>query len=308
MGKFKTETAAQAYARLETLKKAAGKTPTPLQKHTIEATEKLAKSLMDTEMKAKNKAFDDKYAGEDWWELGKKLYPITQHGEKWVVKSTAKEWKGPKEWEYDYEFLAKEQVEKLMKYKDIDRDKGTGDRDKDLEKWSKKFESPTPIKLPLIQEMLKLLPGKSLNESDLDDKREKLAKLQADLKSVRGNCPGDDRNRTLIRSEIRELQDEIKKCKSIKESDDPDFHYTGYEVSHEPDGVMVLVMGDDGSDEDYDIDYYGVNVVFRKPGTKPELVAVDNRSEWQAKHDEAKIIAAAEKQLGKEEQEHLASL
>jgi hypothetical protein len=81
--------------------------------------------------------------------------------------------------------------------------------------------------------------------------------------------------------------------------------FKGYDVHHNPDGVMVLVMG---SDEDAQDDYYGINVVFKKKGTKPELVTSDDLADRQAAKYKVQIIAAAEKRLGKEEKDHLASL
>jgi hypothetical protein len=55
---------------------------------------------------------------------------------------------------------------------------------------------------------------KALAESaNVDTLREKLSKLQADLKSVKGSGPGDDRNRSLIRSDISDVKDQIKNAK-----------------------------------------------------------------------------------------------
>jgi hypothetical protein len=82
--------------------------------------------------------------------------------------------------------------------------------------------------------------------------------------------------------------------------------YKGYDVSHMPDGVMVLVMGSEMS-SNFD-DYNGVNVVFGKPGTEPELVTADKWGDIEVKKHKKEIIAAAEKRLGKEEKDHLASL
>lgn len=70
----------------------------------------------------------------------------------------------------------------------------------------------------------KVLPAKA-GKSDIDegktnmrknkinesDNKEKLEKLQADLKAVKGSTPGDDRNRQLIRSEIFDLKQKMKK-------------------------------------------------------------------------------------------------
>lgn len=135
-GKMMKQTASNLYAQLENLKKSI-KNPSADQRKMFDNLKSKADSLMTSEMKAKEKDFEAKHSGSDWWELGKKLYPMTQKNGQWVVKSTAKEWKGEKEWSYDHKFEAMEQVEKLMKYKDHDRDAGHGDRDRDLEKWTK---------------------------------------------------------------------------------------------------------------------------------------------------------------------------
>lgn len=136
-GKFLKPTSKTAFAQLEKMKQI--QNPNDMQKQTIANLEKQAKSLLDTEMSAAEKDFLQKNLGSDWWELGKKLYPITQEGNEWVVKSTAAEWKEEKSWKYDYKFQALEQVELLMKYKNHDRNKGVGNSERDLEKWSEKF-------------------------------------------------------------------------------------------------------------------------------------------------------------------------
>ena len=81
--------------------------------------------------------------------------------------------------------------------------------------------------------------------------------------------------------------------------------FKGYDVHHTPDGVMVLVYGPDDAAQDM---YYGINVVFGKKGSKPELVTSDDLADDQARKYKAQIIAAAEKRLGKEEKDYLASL
>jgi hypothetical protein len=100
------------------------------------------------------------------------------------------------------------------------------------------------------------------------------------------------------------LQLAVKKllCGRLDEAE----QFKGTNVSHEPDGVMVLVMGPDAdAQDDY---YYGINVVFGKPGTKPDLVTFDALGNKQVHKYKAQIIAAAEKCLGKKDKEHLASL
>lgn len=134
------ETASQAFARLEKFKKLWAN-PSPEQQRTLDGIEKIANSLMDTEMDSKLKSFETKHAGADWWQLGKKLYPVSQDDNEWVVKSEAKDWTVGKEWRYDYKVQALEQVQKLMQYKSRDRKAGYGDKEEDLEKWSKKYGS-----------------------------------------------------------------------------------------------------------------------------------------------------------------------
>ena len=81
--------------------------------------------------------------------------------------------------------------------------------------------------------------------------------------------------------------------------------FKGYDVAHQPDGVMVLVLGSDDGAQD---DYYGVNVVFGKKGSKPQLVTSDDLADRQAAKFKNLIIAAAEKRLSKEDKDYLASL
>jgi hypothetical protein len=59
---------------------------------------------------------------------------------------------------------------------------------------------------------LKSLKGSQGVTEDLDveSARERLASLQRDLKAVTGNYPGDDRNRTILRSQIFDLKAQIK--------------------------------------------------------------------------------------------------
>ena len=127
-GKFKQETAAEIFARYESLKKSHA------------APELLAKVLkqandqMDFEMKAKMKNLDAKYAGEDWWETVKTFYKIEERNNEWAIISDAKDWKEQKEWVYPTKYEAEEQLFKLIGYKIHDRKAGHGSEDKDFER------------------------------------------------------------------------------------------------------------------------------------------------------------------------------
>lgn len=84
-----------------------------------------------------------------------------------------------------------------------------------------------------------------LTEGDcsVDELKDKLAKLRKDLASFKGNNPGDDRNRTLIRSDIRDVQQEIKAAKkTVKEG------IIGQETSIQE--VMDYILSEELSAED----------------------------------------------------------
>lgn len=99
-----------------------------------------AKSLMDTEMAAREKSFLDKHGGSDWWELARKQYPIEElSGGGFRVKSEAKEWKNDKNWEFDYKVQAMEKIEQLVKWLNQNRKRGFGDKDVDLDKFYAKY-------------------------------------------------------------------------------------------------------------------------------------------------------------------------
>ena len=125
---FKKETAAQAFARYESLKKS--RAPQEL----LDKVLSIANSLMDDQFKKTQAGMESKFAGSDWWEEVKKMYKIKEEGNKWVVVSNAKDWKQTKDWEYDTKYEALEQLERLIKYKAADRKKGVGDVDKDFER------------------------------------------------------------------------------------------------------------------------------------------------------------------------------
>ncbi len=228
---MKQETAAQAFARYEQLKKSKAD-PAMLAK-----VLELANSLMDAQFKKTQQNLEAKFAGADWWQEVKKMYKLKEQGNKWIIISNARDWKQTKDWEFDTKYEALEQLEKLVKYKAADRKAGKGDIDKDFER----------------VEMLR------------------------------------------------------KREASMTESTAKKFFAT--DVSHEPDGVMVLVRGStaDMDDETFN-NYYGVNVVFGKGGKVRDLVSNDKISDEDVKKHRNEIIAVAKKELGKDEMKHLNSL
>lgn len=230
-GKMKQETAAQAFARYEQLKKSKAD-PAMLAK-----VLDLANSLMDAQFKKTQQNLEAKFAGADWWQEVKKMYKLKEQGNKWIIISNARDWKQTKDWEFDTKYEALEQLEKLVKYKAADRKAGKGDVDKDFER----------------VEMLR------------------------------------------------------KRETSMTESKAKQFFAT--DVSHEPDGVMVLVRGStsDMDDETFK-NYYGINVVFGKGGKVKDLVSNDKISDEDVKKYRNEIIAVAKKELGKDEMKHLNSL
>ena len=97
-----------------------------------------AEALLAEEMKAKHLKmmksaidFMAKYGDTEWWATAMKMYKIENRETGFVVVSLARDWQGPKEWEYSYEFEAQQQIQKLVGYKDRDRKLGFGDREAD---------------------------------------------------------------------------------------------------------------------------------------------------------------------------------
>lgn len=84
---------------------------------------------------------------------------------------------------------------------------------------------------------LKQSGRKSVKESESrEELKDKIASLQADLKAVKGNNPGDDRNRSLIKGEIFELKNKLK---TIKESHDEDDEGRSADKLEVGDGVYI---------------------------------------------------------------------
>jgi hypothetical protein len=98
---------------------------------------------------------------------------------------------------------------------------------------------------------------------DVEAIRERITSLQRDLKAVTGNYPGDDRNRTIIRSRIRDLQAQIKasggKKSGMKE-----------EVSKTADAPKMVRDRKTG-------EMYDPKKKFKELMDKPETKAVMNR-------------------------------
>jgi hypothetical protein len=172
------------------------------------------------------------------------------------------------------------------------------------------FTPKSKVKESLIRDMMKMIPRGILGEASVRKTDAELAKEKGQCEScygsglLRGNqkCPAC--NGTGKPTKGSQQWGQKSTTAPIKEAAAPKFQ--GADVSHEPDGVMVLVFGPGDAGESGD--YYGINVVFGKPGTKPKLVTDDKWADKEAKQFKTEIIAAAEKRLGKEEKEHLASL
>lgn len=127
--KLKKETAAEAFARYNSLKRSGAS------QELLAKVLSIANGLMDEQFKRTQDSLDSKFAGADWWEAVKKFYKVEEHAtEGWQVVSHAKAWKEEKEWSYPTKYEALEQLEKLIKYKAADRKKGRGSVDKDFEK------------------------------------------------------------------------------------------------------------------------------------------------------------------------------
>ena len=69
--------------------------------------------------------------------------------------------------------------------------------------------------------------------------------------------------------------------------------FTATDVSHEPDGYMVLVRSS-GTMAD---DYYGVNVLFDKNKNFTDFSTADKQADDEAKKYKDEIIAIAKKEL-----------
>ena len=125
------EKAADIFYRYEKLKKSNA------DQKLLDNVLRLANEAMDREFKNQVRSWDDKFAGDDWWETVKKLYRIEERNHSWVITSDAKDWKQTKEWEFPTRYEADEQLLKLLKYKVHDRKHGHGSEEKDFERVEK---------------------------------------------------------------------------------------------------------------------------------------------------------------------------
>lgn len=142
MAKPVKQTAAQTYEVLARLRKMYEVNPTELLKTTIENTKRRADSMMDDEMAAKLKNFEDKHQGAEWWSLMEKLYPVAQDGDGvWIVTSIARDWTENPEWAFGYKYDALEKVRQLVLWKHLDRKRGFGDKDVDMDRVTEKLNA-----------------------------------------------------------------------------------------------------------------------------------------------------------------------
>lgn len=85
----------------------------------------------------------------------------------------------------------------------------------------------------------------------------------------------------------------IKQKEAIAENKSSDFVAT--DVSHDPDMIMCLVLGDsEGA-----TNYYGINVLFKKDG-KVELGTYDSLADKQAAEHKDEIIKVAKEAVMKD--------
>ena len=134
------ETAAEASARYEKFKKMFAAGVAGVTQHQLDGIKAKVDSLWDSEMGAKEKNMIDTH-GADWWELVQKQYPITEQGNKWLVTSEIRDWHDAHVWEFDSKYQAKEKVIQLAKWISQARNRGFGDRDADVEKFTAKLDA-----------------------------------------------------------------------------------------------------------------------------------------------------------------------
>ena len=115
--------------------------------------------------------------------------------------------------------------ETLNELGDSDEDKlSPTERNEQKERDKKEYDKNLKKTPDAIKKKLNL--PDNIDEGQSNDKestREKIKSLQATLKSVKGNYPGDDRNRQLIRSEIFDLKQKLKNKSDLSEDSGSDF-------------------------------------------------------------------------------------
>jgi len=142
-GKIKTEKAADASARYEKFKRMLAAGVAGVTQQQVDGIKKIADSLWDSEMGAKEKHLIDTH-GAEWWELVKKQYPISDEGGEFIVKSkfaidpdAGK--RGP--WRFSSKGEARDKVQKLVGWLNDGRKRGFGDKDEDIQKWLSKLDA-----------------------------------------------------------------------------------------------------------------------------------------------------------------------
>lgn len=84
------------------------------------------------------------------------------------------------------------------------------------------------------------------------------------------------------------------KIRELFEDVTPEFEVE--EISHEPDGIMALVMSDTDAEE-----YYGVNVLIKRGAKEPELITDDPVADEEATKYRDEIIAAVKNEISDHE-------
>lgn len=135
------ETAAEASARYEKFKGMLAAGNAGVTQQQVDGIKKIADSLWDQEMRAREKNIIDTH-GTEWWELVRKQYPITQNDDgDWVVSSQIRKWSDGKEWPFQYKAQALEKVEELVRWLNSGRRRGFGDKEADVQKWLEKVNA-----------------------------------------------------------------------------------------------------------------------------------------------------------------------
>lgn len=135
--KIRTEKAADASARYEKFKKMLAAGVPGVTQAQVDGIKKIADSLWDTEMSAKEKHLVDTH-GAEWWELVRKQYPIAERDGEFVVTSKfAKEPESGKRgpWIFPSKGQARDKVQQLIGWLNDGRKRGFGDKDEDIQKW-----------------------------------------------------------------------------------------------------------------------------------------------------------------------------
>lgn len=144
MGRFKTiePTRNQTQELLVKFKRLYEVNPSELLIKTIASLEQKHKSMLNSEMTE----FMNTHWKSDWWQVAMMQYSITEVDGQFKVISKTRGWEIQPEWHYSHKFEAIEKVQKLVYWKDHDRDRGIGDRDRD-------FEYIVPLKMLMTAQL-----------------------------------------------------------------------------------------------------------------------------------------------------------